>query len=286
MAMFLMGGVNEGSRSRRKRSRGQRYVRLGVAKQVIAAQCHPQSLISIKSRNAVWSILVTFPADRKYRENEMKSDAELKRDVVAELAWDPQIKETSIGVTVKDAVVTLTGHIETYAEKYAARDAVQRVAGVKATALELDVRLAPEHKRSDTDIAISAEQALKWSSSASPDKIRLTVDHGWVTIKGEVEWDFQRRSVENAIRPLTGVVGLSDELTLVVKPQAADLSNKIEEALKRQAVREAGRIEVHVAGATVKLSGRVHSWNERATVEGVVWSAPGVRSVVNDLAVG
>jgi osmotically-inducible protein OsmY len=216
----------------------------------------------------------------------MKTDSDLKRDVTAELAWDPAVRANAIGVAVKNGVVTLTGHLETFAEKHAAARAVRRVADVKAIALELDVKLAPDHKRSDTDIATSAENALKWNTLVPAEAITLTVDHGWITLRGEVEWDFQRRSAEKAIRPLMGVVGLSNEITLRVKPQAANLSRKIEEALTRQAIREAQRIKVSVDGNTVKLIGNVHSWQERDAAQGVAWTAPGVRAVINELTVG
>ena len=216
----------------------------------------------------------------------MKTDADLKRDVTAELAWDPAVKSTAIGVAVKDGVITLTGHLETFAEKHAAERALGRVAGVKAIALELDVKLSFDHQRSDTDIAVSAEQTLKWSILVPVEAIRLTVDHGSVTLQGEVEWDYQRRSAEKAIRPLMGVVGISNEITLRVRPRASDLSRKIQEALTRQALREAKHIQVAVDGTTVTLSGTVHSWQERAAAQGVAWSAPGVHAVINELRVG
>jgi len=214
----------------------------------------------------------------------MRTDADLKRDVTGELTWDPAVKSNAIGVAVKDGVVTLTGHLDSFAEKHAALRATQRVAGVKAIALELDVKLAPDHKRSDTDIAASAETALKWNTLV-PDAVQLTVDHGWITLKGEVEWDYQRRSAEKAIRPLMGVVGISNEMKLRARPQATDLSRKIEEALTRQAIREAKQIHVTVNGTAVKLTGNVHSWHELEAAQGVAWSAPGVVSVVNELRV-
>ena len=216
----------------------------------------------------------------------MKTDADLKTDITAELAWDPAVKSTAIGVAVKDGVVTLSGHLETFAEKHAAERALARVAGVKAIALELDVKLSFDHKRSDTDIAVSAEQALKWSTLVPVEAIRLTVDHGSVTLQGEVEWDYQRRSAEKAIRPLMGVVGISNEITLRVRPRATDLSRKIQEALTRQTLREAKQIQVAVDGTTVTLSGTVHSWHERDAVQGVAWAAPGVHAVINELRVG
>jgi osmotically-inducible protein OsmY len=214
-----------------------------------------------------------------------KTDSVLKADVVNELAWDPAIKETAIGVAVKDGVVTLTGHLDTYAEKDAATRAVRRIAGVKAIAVEIDVRLSPTHQRSDTDIAKSIETALRWNASVPSDGIRVTVDHGWVTLQGEIDWNFQRTSVETAVRPLVGVVGVSNELKLKPKVLAADLSLRIEEALKRQALRDAQRIHVAVSGDKVTLTGQVHSWQERQAAQGVAWSGPGVRSVVNELEV-
>lgn len=215
----------------------------------------------------------------------MKTDSDLKRDVVAELAWDPAVKSATIGVAVKDGVVTLTGHLDTYAEKQAVTRAVRRVAGVHAIALELDVKLAIPHKRNDTEIAASAEHALKWNTLIPADSIRLTVDHGWVTLQGEVEWEFQRRAAEKAVRPLMGVVGIGNEIKLRAKPQVGDLTRRIEEALARQSLREARQVHVAVDGTTVKLTGTVHSWHERDAVQGVVWSSPGVREVINELNV-
>jgi osmotically-inducible protein OsmY len=211
---------------------------------------------------------------------------QLKRDVEAELAWDPAVRATAIGVAVRDGVVTLTGHIETYAEKYAAEKALRRVTGVKAIALELDVRLSPEHHRSDTDIATAAEHALRWNTSVPADKVRITVDKGWVTLQGEVEWDFQRRSVERLIRPLMGVVGISNEMALRQRVTPDDLHKRIAEALKRQVEREVDRMDIQVDGSTVTLRGRVNSWYERDAATGTAWSAPGVRAVINDLSIG
>jgi len=215
----------------------------------------------------------------------VKTDADLKKDVTDELAWDPSVRSNAIGVSVKDGVVTLTGHIETFAEKQAAMRAVRRVADVKAIALELDVKLAPSHQRSDTDIAANAKQALKWNSVVPADAVRLTVDHGWITLQGELDWDYQRRAAEKAVRVLLGVVGVSNEMTLRARAKVADLNRRIEEALTRQAVREAHRVRVEVDGSTVRLQGKVHSWAERDVVQGVAWSAPGVQNVVNEVLI-
>lgn len=216
----------------------------------------------------------------------MKTDEQLKQDVTAELAWDPATHATQIGVAVKDGVVTLSGHIETFAQKHAAVRAAQRVAGIRALAVELDVRLLHEHLRNDTEIATNAELALSWNTAVSPNAVQLTVERGWVTLHGEVDWDFQRRSVEKAVRPLAGVVGISNLITLRAQPRVEDLQRKIEEALIRQTLREINRIHVSVDGHTVRLSGKVDSWHEREAAQGVAWSAPGVRAVINDLIVG
>ncbi len=216
----------------------------------------------------------------------MKSDAELKRDIEAELAWDPMVRSNEIGVAVKDGVVTLSGHLETYSEKWAVEKVLRRVPGVKAIALELDVRLSPAHRRSDTDIAQAAELALTWHSLVPPEAVRVTVDNGWITLQGDVEWDFQRKSAEKALRDLRGVVGLSNEITIRRKATASGLEKRIEEALTRQAVRAAKHIDISVADGTVTLRGTVHSWQERDAAQGAAWSAPGVRRVTNELKIG
>lgn len=216
----------------------------------------------------------------------MKTDAQLKQDVEAELSWDPAVNAAAIGVSVKDGVVSLTGHIDTFAEKRAAEKVLRRVQGVKAIAMELDVRLSPTHRRSDTDIAIAAEQALGWNT-AVPEQVHVTVDKGRVTLRGEVEWDCQRKSAEKAVRPLKGVVGISNEISLKVKPiTTGDLKNRIAAALQRQVSRELDNIHIDVDGSTVTLRGKVNSWHERDAAQGVAWASPGVRVVVNELHMG
>lgn len=216
----------------------------------------------------------------------MKTDSELKKDVLAELEWDPEVNSAAVGVGVKDGVVTVSGHLDTYAEKFAIERALRRVAGVKAVAMEVDVTLSPQHRRSDSEIAAAATQALKWQSRLPGDRLRLTVENGWVHLGGEADWEFQRRAAEKAVRGLTGVVGVSNEITIAAKAAPTDLSALISQALQRQALREARRIDVNVDGSKVTLRGQVHSWQERDAVQGAVWAAPGVRTVVNELNVG
>lgn len=215
----------------------------------------------------------------------MKTDAELKKAVQDELSWEPLVPEERVGVAVHEGVVTLTGHLDTYIQKDATRKAAQRVAGVKAVAVELDVIPMGVHQRSDTEIATSIEHALAWNSTVPQDRITATVEKGWVTLSGEVEHNFQRVAAERAIHPLMGVVGITNTVRLKGSAIPSNLSARIQEALVRQAVREGKRIDVSVDGSVVTLRGRVHSWAERTAAEGTTWSAPGVSRVDNQLTV-
>jgi osmotically-inducible protein OsmY len=215
----------------------------------------------------------------------MKTDSELKKDVLAELAWDPVVPEARVGVSVNDGVVTLTGHLDSYSEKIAARRAVERVGEVKALAMEIDVIPLGVHQRSDTEIAAAVDHALSWNTSVPKERIKVTVEKGWVTLGGEVDWNFQRRAVERLVRPLKGVVGISDNIGIKTTAVPTNLTNRIQDALVRQAMREAKRIEIATDGGVVTLSGQVHSWAERSAVEGATWSAPGVSRVNNLLTV-
>lgn len=215
----------------------------------------------------------------------MKTDQQLKKDVIAELEWDPAINAAHVGVAVKDGVVTLTGHLDTYAEKYAIERAVLRVRSVRGIAVELDVKLDPNHRRSDSEIAAAAESALKWHSLIPSDRIRVQVEKGWVTLLGEVNWDYQRRETEKAVRTLTGVVGVSNAITLKTAAAPADVAKRIRDAMVRHAENESRQLEVSVEGDTVILRGTVDSWTERATASSAAWSAPGVAKVVNELKI-
>lgn len=215
----------------------------------------------------------------------MKSDAQLRSDILAELNWEPAINATEIGVIVKDGVVTLTGHLDSYAHKRAAERAAQRVRGVKALATELAVKLGAGYERTDADIALAAEHALEWNVLVPEDRIRAMAEKGWITLSGEVDWEYQRATAEKAVRDLLGVTGVSNLVTVKPKFDASDVANKIHDALARQADREAKKIEIVVNGAEVTLRGKVHSWAERTAAQGAAWSAPGVARVVNNLVV-
>lgn len=217
----------------------------------------------------------------------MKSDAMLRSDIVAELNFDPAITTaaTDIGIIVKDGVVTLTGHPASHAEKHAIERAAQRVRGVKALAIEMSVKLAPNFERTDADIALAAERALEWNVLVPDEAIRPMVENGWLTLSGRVEWEYQRRAAEVAVRDLLGVKGVTDLVEVKARFSPVDIEKKIKEALHRQADRDSEHIEVIVNGGQVTLRGRVRSWAERKAAQGAAWSAPGVASVVNNLLV-
>jgi osmotically-inducible protein OsmY len=213
----------------------------------------------------------------------MKTDAELKSDVCDELAWDPAVNAAHVGVAVDRGVVTLSGHVETFAEKHAIERAVRRVKGVRLVAVELDVRLAPGHRRSDTEIAQAVQAALQWNAVVGPAPIEVKVEAGWVTLGGEVGWHYQRQAAEKAVRSLLGVTGVSNLIALKPRTTVAQVASRIGQALARQAEREARHVKVAVNGSEVTLSGRVHSWAESTAAAGAAWSAPGVTRVVNEL---
>ena len=214
-----------------------------------------------------------------------KSDSQLKKDVESELEWDAVVHANDIGVAVKDGVVTLAGHLSSFAEKYAAERVVQRVQGVKGLAVELDVRLGAAAKRTDAELASAAEQALRWHALVPEDHVKVMVEKGWVTLSGEVDWEYQRNYAMKAVRPLTGVLGVTNSMSVKPLVTPANIKNRIQGALERQADREAKNIEVVVSGHTVTLKGQVHSWAERTAAQGAAWSAPGITSVVNELRV-
>lgn len=216
----------------------------------------------------------------------MKTDAQLQRDVIEELKWDPSVGRGEIGVAARDGVVTLSGQVDTYAQKYAAEAAAKRVGGVRAVAEDLLVQPPLTSTRTDTDIAHAALAAIRWDTEVPQDALTLRVENGWITLEGAVEWNYQKSAAERAVRYLTGVRGLTN--LIVVRPDVSvsELRNKIEEALKRSAALDAKHIEVEAHEGSVVLSGKVRSWAERVDAERAAWSAPGVSNVEDRILIG
>ena len=213
----------------------------------------------------------------------MKTDSELQKDVMAELAWEPSIHATQIGVEVKDGVVTLEGNVATYTEKWNAELAAQRVAGVKALAIELKVKLIESGVRTDSDIATSARNVLQWTSAVQSDAVKITVEKGWITLTGQVDWKFQKEAAADAVRFLSGVVGVSDQITIAPSVKAAVVKADIEAAIKRAATEDAKHITVGVSGSDVTLSGSIQSWAERDLATQSAWNSPGVTKVIDKM---
>ena len=215
------------------------------------------------------------------------SDKQLRQDVLDELEFEPSVDATNIGVTVDKGIVTLTGHVPTFWQKTAAERTVWRVKGVKAIAQEIEVRFANGKKDADDQIAERAVQILSWDTSVPKDTVRVKVQHGWVTMEGEVNWQFQRQAAETDLRKLTGVIGVSNNITIKSSVQAPDVRKRIEDALRRRAEVEAHNITVNVGGnGAITLEGKVDNWDERRAVEHAAWSAPGVRSVEDRITIG
>jgi osmotically-inducible protein OsmY len=217
----------------------------------------------------------------------VRSDEDIQRDVLEELAWEAEVQPNEIGVAVNDGIVTLTGLVDSFPKKWAAERAAQRVRGVVAVANDIEVRLPGSAERTDADIAAAAARALDWDALIPPGGVKVSVSKGWVTLDGTVEWQFQRRAAERAVRRLTGVRGVTNLITVKpkVQPAESELKRRIEDALVRNAETDADRIEVDVDGGKVILDGQVRSWAERDAAERAAWSAPGVTDVVNRITV-
>lgn len=215
----------------------------------------------------------------------MSGDSQLQRSVLDELAWEPTVDAAHIGVAAKDGVVTLTGHVSTYAEKLAAERAARCVKGVKAIAQEIDVKLPSSDARSDGDIAASALSVLRWHAGLPVEQIQLKVEGGRVTLNGAVQWQYQKDLAESDVRKIKGVLGVTNLISVKPSVQPFEVKRKIEEALKRSAELEASHISISAAGGTITLSGHVNTWHEREIAERAAWSAPGVTAVTDNLRI-
>ena len=220
------------------------------------------------------------------KENIM-TDESVRQNVVDELSWEPSVDGAHIGVTARDGVVTLTGHVTSYAEKVAAEHAAERVFGVKAVAQDLEVRYTYEAGHADDDVAKRVLQSLAWDIFIPKDRIKVKVEKGRVTLSGELDWQYQKEQAEGAVRRLSGVTGVTDAIRIKPVIKAVDISDKIKAAFGRNAQIEAGDIDIATdGGGKVTLTGHVESYHERTLAGSTAWSAPGVMNVDNCLTVG
>jgi osmotically-inducible protein OsmY len=214
-------------------------------------------------------------------------DSELRQDILDELEFEPSIDANDIGVTVENGIVTLSGHVPNYSQKMAVERLVSHLKGVRGIAEEIEVRYPGSGPgMSDDEIAARVVNTLKWSTLVPDNKVHVTVQKGWVTLSGKLDWNYQKTGAADAIHDIKGVVGITNQIELVPRVSSVDVKKRIEEALKRNALVESDGIKVDVAGNKVTIKGRVKAWSERKLVEQAVWATPGVTTVSDQLMIG
>jgi len=215
----------------------------------------------------------------------MSHDQQISQNVLAELSWEPSVDSTHIGVTANDGIVTLSGHVESFVEKHAAETAARRVRGVKAVAEEIEVRLPFDIMRGDEEIATAAVDRLGWDVSVPRDSIKVTVEKGWVTLTGQVDWNYQRDAAAHDVRGLFGVIGVSNKTTIKPTADATSIRDNIMHALHRSWFFDPKTISVTAQGGKVTLTGTVKSWEDRELATATAWAAPGATAVENDITI-
>ncbi len=215
----------------------------------------------------------------------MNNDVALKNAVEAELAWVPFVDAAHIGVTAENGIVSLSGHVPTYAQKLAVEKAVKRIKGVRGLAEALEVRLLASFGNDDDEVAKRVANILDWGVSVPKGSVKVQVTDGVVTLTGEVDWQFERSGAERGVRLLNGVRGLINQITVKPHIMVSDVKRRIENALERQAEVVASNIRVTVDGTNVRLDGKVRAWAERDAAERAAWAAPGVRTVDDQVTI-
>lgn len=215
----------------------------------------------------------------------MKTDSQLQKDVMAELEWEPRVDHANIGVAVQDGVVTLSGFVKNYASKLAAEEAARSVKGVRGLAEEIEVRYPSDAKTADPEIAKRIADMFDWSVNVPKDKIQVKVEHGWVTLSGQVGYNYHRESARNLVSRINGVKGVTNLIEVKKAPSSFDVRERIVDALKRSADIDASTITVVTDGDTVKLGGKVHAGYERRVAERAAWAAPGVNRIEDNIMV-
>jgi osmotically-inducible protein OsmY len=214
----------------------------------------------------------------------MTNDHNLKTDILAELAWEPSVSADHIGVTAKEGVVTLSGYVDSYWQKQAAERAAGRVKGVRALAEEIEVRLPVHIKRNDAEVAAAALSRLAWDSSLPSDAVKVKVEKGFVTLTGDVDWQFERDAAADAIRALLGVTGVANQIKIKARPNISVIGDDIMHALHRSWYFD-DNVNVSATGGKVHLTGTVETWRDWQTAAATAWAAPGTTSVINDIRI-